>query len=91
MSQTPSPTSPPAARSTDGRQPSAGLVIAVLAAAANTPLACVFLGIELFGGSGAVLFAVACAAAYVCSGHKGLYHAQTVSAHKSGRPGGGAH
>ena len=65
--------------------------VAVLAAAANTPLACVFLGVELFGGSGAVLFAVACAAAYVCSGHKGLYHAQTVSAHKSGRPGGGAH
>ena len=62
---------------------------AVLAAAANTPLACVFLGIELFGGSGAVLFAVACATAYVCSGHKGMYHAQTVSAHKSGRPGSG--
>ncbi|MFM7262199.1 MAG: chloride channel protein [Acidimicrobiales bacterium] len=60
---------------------------AVLAAAANTPLACVFLGIELFGGSGAVLFAVACAAAYVCSGHSGMYHAQTVSAHKSGLPG----
>jgi H+/Cl- antiporter ClcA len=60
---------------------------AVLAGAANTPLACVFLGIELFGGSGAVLFAVACALAYVASGHKGIYHAQPVSADKSGRRG----
>lgn len=58
---------------------------AVLAGAANTPLACVFLGIELFGGSGAVLFAVACALAYASSGHKGIYHAQPVSADKSGR------
>lgn len=61
--------------------------VAVLAAAANTPLACVFLGVELFGGAGAVLFAVACACAYACSGHKGLYHAQPVSADKSGRTG----
>ncbi|MGA1362946.1 MAG: chloride channel protein [Ilumatobacteraceae bacterium] len=62
--------------------------VAVLAAAANTPLACVFLGVELFGGSGAVLFAVACATAYACSGQKGLYHAQPVSTDKSGRPAG---
>lgn len=62
---------------------------AVLAGAANTPLACVFLGIELFGGSGAVLFAVVCTVAYASSGHKGIYHAQPVSAHKSGLRGGG--
>lgn len=59
--------------------------VAVLAGAANTPLACTFMGIELFGGSGAVLFAVVCAVAYAASGHKGIYHAQPVGAHKSGR------
>ena len=58
--------------------------VAVLAGAANTPLACALLGIELFGGNGAILFAVACVAAYATSGHTGIYHAQKVSAHKSG-------
>lgn len=58
--------------------------LAVLAGAANTPLACTILGIELFGGDGIILFAVVCAAAYATSGHTGIYHAQRVSAHKSG-------
>ena len=58
--------------------------VAVLAGAANTPLACTFLGLELFGGTGVIVFAVVCAAAYVTSGHAGIYHAQPVSAHKSG-------
>lgn len=58
--------------------------VAVLAGAANTPLACTLLGIELFGGNGAILFAVVCVAAYAASGHKGIYHAQRVSAHKAG-------
>ena len=60
--------------------------VAVLAGATNTPLACTLLGIELFGGNGIVLFAVACTAAYATSGHTGIYHAQPVSAHKSGAP-----
>ena len=58
--------------------------VAVLAGATNAPLACTLLGIELFGGDGLVLFAVACAAAYATSGHTGIYHSQPVSAHKSG-------
>ena len=58
--------------------------VAVLAGAANTPLACTFIGIELFGGNGAILFALACVAAYATSGHTGIYHAQKVVAHKSG-------
>ena len=58
--------------------------LAVLAAAANTPLACTVLGIELFGGEGIILFAVVCAAAYATSGHTGIYHTQKVSVHKSG-------
>lgn len=58
--------------------------VTVLAGAANTPLACALLGVELFGGSGVVMFALACAAAYAASGHTGLYSTQVVSAHKSG-------
>ena len=61
--------------------------IAVLAGGTNTPLAMVFLGVELFGGNGALLFAVACVVAYSSSGHKGIYHAQPISAHKSGARG----
>ena len=41
--------------------------------------------VELFGGNGAIVFAVACVVAYSCSGHKGIYHAQPIAAHKSGR------
>ena len=58
--------------------------VAVLAGGTNTPMAMVFLGIELFGGHGAIAFAVACVVAYSSSGHKGIYHAQPVAAHKSG-------
>lgn len=58
--------------------------VAVLAGAANTPLACAILGVELFGGNGAILFGVVCVAAYATSGHTGIYHAQKVIAHKSG-------
>jgi len=58
--------------------------VAVLAGAANTPLACTFLGLELFGGNGLIVFAVVCAAAYATSGHAGIYHAQPRRAHKSG-------
>lgn len=59
--------------------------VAVLAGATNAPLACTLLGVELFGGNGVLLFAVACAAAYAASGHTGIYHAQPVRAHKSGQ------
>ena len=58
--------------------------LAVLAAAANTPLACTLMGVELFGGNGLVLFALVCAAAYATSGRTGIYHAQRVSAPKNG-------
>jgi H+/Cl- antiporter ClcA len=58
--------------------------VAVLAGAANTPLACAILGVELFGGNGAILFGVVCVAAYATSGHSGIYHAQKIVANKSG-------
>lgn len=53
--------------------------VAVFAGAANTPLACTFMGIELFGAGYAVPIAVACFVAYLCSGHNGIYLSQRVA------------
>lgn len=53
--------------------------VAVFAGAANTPLACTFRGIELFGAAYAVPIAVACFVAYLCSGHNGIYLSQRVA------------
>ncbi|WP_269522125.1 voltage-gated chloride channel family protein [Coraliomargarita parva] len=52
--------------------------IAVFAGATNTPLACVMMGIELFGAANVVYYAVACFAAYYFSGHTGIYASQRV-------------
>jgi len=56
--------------------------VAVFAAAANTPLAGVVLGLELFGKENAVYFALAVFIAYVFSGHAGIYSAQRVATPK---------
>jgi H+/Cl- antiporter ClcA len=56
--------------------------IAVFAGATNTPLACTFMGIELFGGEYALFFAVACFIAYLFSGHSGIYSAQMIGSPK---------
>jgi H+/Cl- antiporter ClcA len=53
--------------------------IAVFAGATNTPLACTFMGIELFGGEHALFFAVACFTAYFFSGHSGIYSSQRIA------------
>ena len=50
--------------------------IAVFAGATNTPLACTIMGIELFGATHTVYFAIACAVAYLFSGHSGIYSGQ---------------
>lgn len=60
--------------------------IAVFAGAANTPLACTIMGIELFGSHYAVYFAVACFVAYFFSGHSGIYLSQRVGVAKRGGP-----
>jgi len=52
--------------------------IAVFAGATNTPLACTFMGIELFGGQYALFFAIACFTAYLFSGRSGIYSAQRM-------------
>jgi H+/Cl- antiporter ClcA len=56
--------------------------IAVFAGATNTPLACTFMGIELFGGEYALYFAVACFTAYFFSGHSGIYSSQRIAVPK---------
>lgn len=53
--------------------------VAVFAGAANTPLACTIMGVELFGGPYAVPIAVASFVAYFCSGHTGIYLSQRVA------------
>ncbi|MFN8507170.1 MAG: chloride channel protein [Dehalococcoidia bacterium] len=75
----------------------AGLA-AVFAGAANTPLACTVMGIELFGAAATPYLAIACFASYLASGHSGIYlsqriarpkpfaaHAPTLRAHRAQR------
>ena len=56
--------------------------IAVFAGATNTPLACTFMGIELFGGEHVLLFAIACFTAYFFSGNSGIYTSQRIAVPK---------
>ncbi|MBO9619558.1 MAG: voltage-gated chloride channel family protein [Niabella sp.] len=56
--------------------------IAVFAAATNTPIACMIMGVELFGGENILYFAVACFTAYYFSGHSGIYKAQRIDVPK---------
>ncbi|WP_150289946.1 voltage-gated chloride channel family protein [Sphingobium estronivorans] len=56
--------------------------VAVFAGAANTPLACTIMGIELFGAGNAVPIAVTCFTAYLCSGHSGIYLSQRIAVPK---------
>jgi len=58
----------------------AGLgLVSVFAAAANTPIACTFMGIELFGGAKALSFFLSCYVSYVVSNSEainGIYKQQ---------------
>lgn len=58
--------------------------IAVFAGAANTPLACTLMGVELFGSHYAPHFALACFVAYHFSGHSGIYASQIIGVPKRG-------
>jgi H+/Cl- antiporter ClcA len=57
--------------------------IAVFAGATNTPLACTIMGVELFGGSHILYYAIACFVAYYFSGHSGIYSSQRISVSKA--------
>ena len=52
--------------------------VGVFAGAANTPLACLLMGLELFGVQAGVYLALACVVAYLFSGHTGIYNGQVV-------------
>ena len=56
--------------------------ISVFAGATNTPLACVLMGVELFGAGNVLLYAVACFTAYYFSGHTGIYTSQQLATPK---------
>jgi H+/Cl- antiporter ClcA len=51
-------------------------MMATFGAAANTPLACIVIGVELYGASPIVALTITCIVAYVISGRTGIYHAQ---------------
>ena len=57
-------------------------LVAVFAAATNTPLAGTFLAIELFGSGLGVYALEACVVAYLFSGLSGIYRAQRVAQYK---------
>ncbi|MBZ5759861.1 MULTISPECIES: voltage-gated chloride channel family protein [Rhizobium] len=57
--------------------------VAVFAGATNTPLACMIMGIELFGATHAVYIAIACFVAYLCSGHSSIYLSQRIAIPKT--------
>jgi H+/Cl- antiporter ClcA len=50
--------------------------VAVFAGAANTPLACTLMAMELFGADIGVHALLACVLSYACSGRRGIYRAQ---------------
>ena len=58
--------------------------VAVFAGAANVPVACTLMAMELFGAEIGVYAAVACVVSYLCSGHVGIYRAQRVEGQKTG-------
>jgi H+/Cl- antiporter ClcA len=56
--------------------------VAVFAGASNTPLACMIMGIELFGAEAGVYVAIACVVSYYMSGHSGIYSSQKIGTSK---------
>jgi H+/Cl- antiporter ClcA len=59
--------------------------VAVFAGATNTPLACMLMGIELFGVESGVYMAIACVVAYLVSGHNSIYGGQVIGEPKNNR------
>lgn len=57
--------------------------IAVFCGAANTPIACFLMGIELFGSEAAIYMFIACLISYLFSGHTGIYTSQQIGTSKS--------
>lgn len=52
--------------------------VAVFAGAANTPITCTVLAIEIFGPEIGIYAGIACVVSYLFSGHSGIYHSQKI-------------
>jgi H+/Cl- antiporter ClcA len=59
--------------------------VAVFAGAANTPLACTLMAMELFGSGCGLYAGLACVSSYLFSGHRGIYGAQVIGEPKHRR------
>ncbi|WP_211284630.1 chloride channel protein [Rummeliibacillus pycnus] len=58
-------------------------MVAVVAAASNTPISAIFMGYELFGGLTGIYVVGACITAYIVIGHRSVYPDQLVAYPKS--------
>lgn len=58
-------------------------MVAVVAAASNTPIASIFMGFELFGSSIGIYVVGACLPAYIMIGHRSVYPDQLIAFSKS--------
>ncbi|SHL34596.1 H+/Cl-antiporter ClcA [Flavobacterium pectinovorum] len=56
--------------------------VAVFSGATHTPIACTFMGLELFGLQPGIFIAIACIVAYFSSGSVGIYKSQVVKGAK---------
>ena len=56
--------------------------VGVFAGATNTPIACMIMGIELFGSESGIYIAIACIVSYLISGHTSIYRSQKVGESK---------
>jgi H+/Cl- antiporter ClcA len=56
--------------------------VAVFAGATNAPLACIVMGIELFGSQSTSYICIACVSAYIVSGHHSIYAGQIIGTAK---------
>lgn len=59
--------------------------VAVFAGATNTPLACILMGIELFGAESGIYIAIACIVSYLFSGNNSIYTKQKIGEAKNRR------
>jgi len=59
--------------------------VAVFAGATNTPIACLLMGIELFGAECGVYVAIACVVSYLFSGNNSIYGQQKIGEAKNTR------
>ena len=58
-------------------------LVSVMAAASNTPIAAILMGVELLGGQSTIYVAGAAIAAYLIVGHRSVYPEQQIAAAKT--------